>query len=136
MSHEVDETDDHEDRMQVELLRRILLPGEWKRGSIRRVESDHPEENEADDAVQEDLGDEDEEGQAASRAAGHLVIVVFAMPETKENVCQFFGENFVFLWLVIHGTNTNYWQFLALLFGIIANSGHYFKALLPILVTK
>ena len=69
--------------MQVELQGGVFLPGEGEGGPVGRVVPDHPEEDERDDAVQEDLGDQDQEGQAARGAARHRVVVVFAVPATK-----------------------------------------------------
>ncbi len=51
MSHEVDEPHNHENGVEVELLGRVLLPGEGERRPIGGVEPDDPEEDEADDAV-------------------------------------------------------------------------------------
>ena len=44
-----------------------------------------PVEDEADDAVQEGLRDENEQSEAAECAAGHLVVLVLAMPEKQIN---------------------------------------------------
>jgi hypothetical protein len=50
----------------------------------KKTVPDDPVEDETDDAVQEDLRDEDEQSQAAECTAGHLVIFVLAMPAKQQ----------------------------------------------------
>ena len=82
LSHEVDESGNHEHRMKVELS---LVASPSERNSILGLELDDPIEAERHDAVEEDLGHEDQEAEAALGAPGHAVIVVFTMSEERKN---------------------------------------------------
>jgi len=80
LSHEVDESCDHEDGMKPELCLGIFLPREWPGLAFFAVEHEDPVEDEAERSVQQDLRDRHQKAEATSRSAAHLLLVYFAMP--------------------------------------------------------
>ena len=87
MSHEVDEPGDHEDRVEVELEIRVVLPGE-RLALIVGAVLDDPVEAEGHHAVEQDLRHQDEEAEAAARPRSHAVVLVLSVSERGEREMQ------------------------------------------------
>ena len=83
LSHEVDESRDHEDGVEVELEIRVVLPGEGLPLGVGAV-LDDPVEAEGHDAVEQDLRDQDEEAEAAARPRRHAVVLVLPVSARAE----------------------------------------------------
>ena len=83
LSHEVDESRDHEDWVEVELEIGVVLPGEGLPLGVGAV-LDDPVEAEGHDAVEQDLRDEDEEAEAAARPRRHAVVLVLPVSARAE----------------------------------------------------
>ena len=81
MAHEVDEPGDHEHGVKVELELGVALPGEGL--AVLGVVLDHPVQDQAHDAVEQDLGHEDEEAEPAAGAGRHAVVVMLAVSERE-----------------------------------------------------
>ncbi len=84
LAHEVDESCDHEHRVEVELQLRIVSPSERPCFVFFRMEHDHPVEDEAEDAMEKDLRDENEETETATGSAGHFVVIALSVPEIRK----------------------------------------------------
>ena len=82
LSHEVDESRDHEDGVEVELEIGVVLPGEGLPLGVGAV-LDDPVEAEGHDAVEQDLRDQDEEAEAAARPRRHAVVLVLPVSGDK-----------------------------------------------------
>ena len=83
LSHEVDESRDHEDGVEVELEIGVVLPGEGLPLGVGAV-LDDPVEAEGHDAVEQDLRDQDEEAEAAARPRRHAVVLVLPVSARAE----------------------------------------------------
>jgi hypothetical protein len=52
---EIDESDNHKNRVQIELLLRAVSPTKWEWFSIFSVESNYPIDDKSDETVQKNL---------------------------------------------------------------------------------
>ena len=67
--------------MKVEFELGVALPGEGL--AVLGVVLDHPVQDQAHDAVEQDLGHEDEEAEPAAGAGRHAVVVMLAVSERE-----------------------------------------------------
>ena len=78
LAHTVDEASHHQDRVKVPQLLRIIFlgptPGKGKSLPIPSV-LDDPVEGQRNHSVQEDLGQEGKDTQAATRPSRHLLVI-------------------------------------------------------------
>ena len=83
LTHEVNESSDHENWMQIPLQVWILFP--WKRPWWVRfgMVLNDPKEDQSQNTMEEDLGYKDQKSETASSPARHFVIVAFAVPAMK-----------------------------------------------------
>ena len=83
LTHEVNESSDHENWMQIPLQVWILFP--WKRPWWVRfgMVLNDPKEDQSQNTMEKDLGYKDQKSETASSPARHFVIVAFAVPAMK-----------------------------------------------------
>ena len=83
LTHEVNESSDHENWMQIPLQVWILFP--WKRPWWVRfgMVLNDPKEDQSQNTMEKDLGYKDQKSETASSPARHFVIVAFAVPVMK-----------------------------------------------------
>ena len=105
LTHEVNESSDHENWMQIPLQVWILFP--WKRPWwvwFGMVLND-PKEDQAQNTMEKNLGYEDQKSETASSPARHFVIVAFAVPAMKT----------VWIWLEIGLNSKMVWWWLIII---------------------
>ena len=86
LAHEVDEAGNHENRVKVKLALGVVSPCERKCFALG-MELDNPIKNQSENAMEENLRDEDHETETATSSARHFVVIAFAVPEKRKRIC-------------------------------------------------